>query len=364
MTSPKVFSKSERISSKPEAGHKLLKSVCFLAIPVLFTLTWVEAGTSFWSRVSLVIINALLVFSLGEVFDLLPLNHIRLYHSAYFLSLFIAVMRWALKAYPFVHSLDLLSVGLAALGAFLGGLLVTTLRWGLVEDYPPLQKVEAEVRDRHSTLLNSISPTPFYKRAFDISLASFGLLISSPVWLLITWLIWLEDPGPLFFIKNSVGRAGKTIRLFKFRSMARESGKAVGPLYVSREDNRVLRSGLILRKTAMDELPQLLNILLGDLSFVGPRPHRTEVVLEYLEILPEFAERHQVIPGLAGLAQVVGSNSSSPRQKLRLDRLYIRHASFGFDIKLLILAFLVVFYLRWKKDWNERIPRGWMRFRL
>jgi lipopolysaccharide/colanic/teichoic acid biosynthesis glycosyltransferase len=362
MTYSKMFPDVDKVTSKPETDKKLLKGIYLLAIPILFPLAWLVRGTSLGSQIFLVLIYALLAFCLGEGFVLLPINRSWAYRSAYLVGILIAVFRWGLKA--FVGPQEVLSVGLAALGAFLGGLMVTSLRWRIYENYPPSKEMEAEVRERHHYLLNSILPVPFLKRAFDVSLATFGLLISSPVWLLIAWLIWLEDPGPVLFVKNSVGRAGKNIRLFKFRSMVRESGKAIGPFYVSKGDNRVLRFGQFFRKTALDELPQLLNIILGEISFVGPRPHRTGVVLEYLETLPEFAERHRVVPGLAGLAQVVGGNSLSPRQKLRLDRIYIRHASFGFDLKLLILAFLVVFHLRWKKDWNGRIPRRWMRFSL
>ncbi|MCK4961598.1 MAG: sugar transferase, partial [Anaerolineales bacterium] len=115
-------------------------------------------------------------------------------------------------------------------------------------------------------------------------------------------------------------------------------------------------------KTALDELPQLLNILRGDMSFVGPRPQRTVIVHAYLKEMPEFAERHRIRPGISGLAQVAGSYYITPRQKLRYDRLYGRYASLGFDIKLIMLAFLLVFWLRWRKDWNGRLPRRWLRF--
>jgi lipopolysaccharide/colanic/teichoic acid biosynthesis glycosyltransferase len=127
-------------------------------------------------------------------------------------------------------------------------------------------------------------------------------------------------------------------------------------------DRRVLRIGHLIRKTALDELPQLINILKGEMSFVGPRPQRTVLVHGFLKEIPEYAERHRVPPGIAGLAQVVGTYYSTPRQKLRLDRLYVKYASLGFDIKLIAIAFLIVFYLRWIKGWNGRVPRKWLRF--
>jgi lipopolysaccharide/colanic/teichoic acid biosynthesis glycosyltransferase len=98
------------------------------------------------------------------------------------------------------------------------------------------------------------------------------------------------------------------------------------------------------------------------MSFVGPRPQRTVLVLGYLEHLPAYAERHAVLPGLAGLAQVAGDYYLAPHQKLRLDRIYIRHRSLGFDVKLLILAFLVAFWFRWQSGWNGRLPRRLIRF--
>jgi len=118
----------------------------------------------------------------------------------------------------------------------------------------------------------------------------------------------------------------------------------------------------LLRKAALDELPQLVNILLGEMSFVGPRPQRTVLVHEYLQRMPEYAERHRIAPGLAGLAQVAGDYFLTPCQKLRFDRLYIRHASLGFDLKLILLAFLIAFWYRWQKDWNGRLPRRLMRW--
>jgi lipopolysaccharide/colanic/teichoic acid biosynthesis glycosyltransferase len=129
----------------------------------------------------------------------------------------------------------------------------------------------------------------------------------------------------------------------------------------SEEDRRVLAVGRILRKTALDELPQLLNILWGKMSFVGPRPQRTVLVHGYLEEMPEYAERHLVLPGLSGLAQVAGDYYLTPRQKLRFDRLYIRYAGLGFDLKLILLAFLITFWYRWRKDWDGRLPRRLLR---
>jgi lipopolysaccharide/colanic/teichoic acid biosynthesis glycosyltransferase len=139
--------------------------------------------------------------------------------------------------------------------------------------------------------------------------------------------------------------------------MVRGAEDATGPVMALEGDERVLTSGKFLRKTALDEIPQLINILWGEMSIVGPRPQRTVLVHEYLKEIPEYALRHQVLPGLAGLAQVAGDYYLTPRQKLRFDRLYIQHQNIGFDFRLMLAAFLITFWYRWKKDWVGRLPR-------
>lgn len=252
---------------------------------------------------------------------------------------------------------------LDAVGAILGGFLSTTIDEGWVEhNYPPSEEIRTWVRRRHESLLTSGTRNPRSKRVFDLVLAAIGLLLSAPVCALISVLIWFEDPGPILFIKHSVGRGGVNFHQYKFRTMIRGAEFDTGPILARENDARVLLLGRFLRKTALDELPQLINILVGDMSFVGPRPQRTVLVQGYLERMPEFAQRHAIRPGLAGLAQLVGSYHITPRQKLRFDRVYARHASLAFDLKLLLLSFLLVFWLRWRKDWDGRIPRRWLRW--
>ncbi len=247
------------------------------------------------------------------------------------------------------------------LAAFLGTLIATRRHIGFWEDnQPPSPELCAAVRRMHTEIIGEPPPVPPAKRVFDILLSAFGLLISAPVWLLAMFIIWFDDPGPLFFVKNSVGRGGKTFRQYKLRTMEQDAERATGPVMAAEDDSRALRSGQFLRKTALDELPQLLNILRGEMSFVGPRPQRTVLVHKYLQTMPEFAERHRVLPGLAGLAQVAGSYYITPRQKLRYDRIYARHVSLGFDLKLITLAFALVFYLRWKPGSGDHIPRTWL----
>lgn len=251
---------------------------------------------------------------------------------------------------------------LIVMGAFLGSIVATLFNEGLWENNsPPSEEVTRDVYQQHFALIGQPGSVPVLKRAFDILLSTFGLLISMPVWFLGVFIIWLEDPGPLLFVKNSVGRGGMNFHQYKLRTMVRGAEDSTGPVLASEKDERVLGMGYLLRKTALDELPQLLNILQGEMSFVGPRPQRTVLVQGYLHQLPAYAQRHSVLPGLAGLAQVAGDYYLTPLQKLRFDRLYIKYTSLGFDLKLIFLAFMITFWYRWQKDWDGRLPRRLLR---
>jgi len=252
---------------------------------------------------------------------------------------------------------------LAILGVMVGSILTTGLREPLWENNsPPSRQIQEEVYQLHLKLIGRPGAAPTSKRIFDVLLAAAGMLFSSPVWLAALFLIWFEDPGPVLFVKNSVGKGGINFHQYKFRTMVREAEVNTGPILASDADERILMIGRVLRKSALDELPQLLNILKDEMSFVGPRPQRTVLVHGYLGKMPQYAQRHQVLPGLSGLAQVAGDYYLTPLQKLRFDRLYIRHASLGMDIKLLLLAFLVTFWYRWQPGWDGRLPRRLLRW--
>jgi lipopolysaccharide/colanic/teichoic acid biosynthesis glycosyltransferase len=238
---------------------------------------------------------------------------------------------------------------LVPLSSFMGVFIATGLAQGWWEDNaPPSPQVEAAVRQRHQAYMDGMPKGNFEKRLFDIILAALSLLISMPVWIIIIFLIWWEDPGPVLFVKNAVGRGGVNFKQFKFRSMILNAEKETGPISGYENDERVLFFGRFLRKTALDELPQMINILRGDMSYVGPRPQRTVLVYAYLQDLPIYAARHAVRPGLAGLAQVADTYDISPQEKLAWDLLYIEHANLWFDLKLAMAAFLLVFILRWR----------------
>ena len=186
------------------------------------------------------------------------------------------------------------------------------------------------------------------KRVFDAILASVGLLFSAPLWAVIAIAIKLEDGGPVFFAQPRCGRQGRVFEALKFRTMAPDAERALGPIYAVPGDPRVTRTGKLLRATALDELPQLMNIILGQMSFVGPRPERPEFVEEFKSALPSYEQRLRILPGLTGLAQIYGHYNSSPRAKLRYDLLYLRRRSFLLDLRLILLSFWVSVRGRWQ----------------
>lgn len=186
------------------------------------------------------------------------------------------------------------------------------------------------------------------KRAFDLVLSSVGLLISCPVWLLIAILIKQDDGGPVFYSQMRIGQGGVPFRVLKFRSMIVDAEKETGAVWATENDPRVTRVGRVLRATAMDELPQLWNIFKGDMSFVGPRAERPDLVAMFAQEIPGYRNRFRVRPGLTGLAQVYGQYDTPARHKLKYDNLYIRRQSFCLDLKLILLSFLITFKGKWE----------------
>ena len=198
------------------------------------------------------------------------------------------------------------------------------------------------------------------KRLFDICLSSIGIIGSFPLWLLFSFAIKLEDRGPVFYTQKRVGKQGKVFWTIKFRSMIKNAEKDVGPVQAVEDDPRVTKIGRILRATAMDELPQLLNILKGDMSFVGPRalrPEEKEVHgnphIMRIEIIPLYEERLTVRPGLTGLAQVYLPTDATRKRKFRYDLLYIKNRSLFLDLKLILLSFLITFKGKWESRQNK-----------
>lgn len=198
------------------------------------------------------------------------------------------------------------------------------------------------------------------KRAFDIAFAAVGLLVSSPVWLLLALTVKLQDGGPVFFRQDRSGLDGRMFDVLKFRSMSVDAERH-GARQAVVNDPRVTRVGRWMRATAVDELPQLWNILIGDMSVVGPRalrPGEIEAhgpdVFERLEDVAGFAVRSSVRPGLTGVAQIYAGRSLPRRQKFRYDRLYIRRQSFALDLRLVLLSFWISLSGAWESRGESR----------
>lgn len=174
------------------------------------------------------------------------------------------------------------------------------------------------------------------KRLFDITVAALGLFISLPIMALLALAIRLDSSGPVLYRQTRVTAGGNRFTLYKFRTMYDGAEASTGPILSRKGDPRVTRVGRFLRASRLDELPQLWNVLRGDMSLVGPRPERPHFVEKFAEELPHYTLRHQVRPGLTGLAQVNGYYSSHPADKLRFDLLYILARSFYMDLAILL----------------------------
>ena len=201
--------------------------------------------------------------------------------------------------------------------------------------------------------------TLFLKRPFDIALSFVGMVLSSPLWILFALMIWLEDRGPIFYRQERIGKDGKLFIALKFRSMIKDAEKDQGPIQAKENDMRVTKVGKFLRSTAMDELPQLKNIFMGDMSFVGPRALRPNEIENHgsntmsLDEMPGFSKRHSIRPGLTGLTQVYLPRDFPIKKKFRYDLLYIKNRSFWFDIKLIFLSFWITFRAKWETRNNK-----------
>jgi len=184
------------------------------------------------------------------------------------------------------------------------------------------------------------------KRTFDAALAGSGLIASAPLWAVIAAAIRLEDGGPIFYRQERVGLGGRPFVALKFRSMRPDAEATTGAVQAVEHDPRVTRVGRVLRATAMDELPQLWNILRGDMSFVGPRALRPGEIettangrMTRLEEVDGFEHRVRVRPGLTGLAQVYAARDVPRRQKFRYDRVYVDRRTWWLDLRLILLSF-------------------------
>lgn len=209
----------------------------------------------------------------------------------------------------------------------------------------------ARWRDRLPADVNSSRPSRQYdlvKRAFDLIMVAAWSVVVLPLIPVIALIIKLDSPGPVFYSQLRVGLHGHVFRIYKFRSMSTDAERD-GAVWAQEADPRVTRVGRFLRRARIDELPQLWNVLRGEMAFVGPRPERPEFTSMLASQLPEYGSRHSVKPGLTGWAQIRYRYASSVQDsatKLEYDLYYVGHRSLGFDVKILLLTISVMLHLR------------------
>ena len=184
----------------------------------------------------------------------------------------------------------------------------------------------------------------YIKRVLDLILSLLALIILMPVMIIIAILIKIDSKGPVFFLQERLGKDGKVFKIIKFRTMVVNAENIGDGLKVKSEnDNRITKVGKILRKTSLDELPQFVNVLKGDMSIIGPRPPVTYHPHKYEEYTEEQKNRFNLRPGITGLAQVKVRNSVSWDERIKIDLLYVEKVTFFSDIKIVILTFISVF---------------------
>ena len=174
------------------------------------------------------------------------------------------------------------------------------------------------------------------KRVLDLVFSAAGIVVLLPFLPFVALAIWLEDRGPIFYSQERMGLDGRPFMIWKLRSMRRNAEASTGPVWAVEDDPRRTRFGSFIRRWSIDELPQLWNVLVGDMSLVGPRPERPTFVAEFRKHLPQYMVRHRVKSGITGWAQVHGwRGNTSIRKRLEFDLYYIENWSLGLDFKIL-----------------------------
>ncbi len=204
---------------------------------------------------------------------------------------------------------------------------------------------EASVTEVEGIPLLGMRETPLqgwnliFKRLFDIVVTLPLLILLLPLFIVVGLFIKIDSPGPVFYLQERMGLDGRVFRMIKFRSMFYNAEDTTGPIFAQPDDTRCTRVGKVLRKLSIDELPQIINVLLGDMSLVGPRPERPFFVDKFKELLPDYMLRHRVKAGLTGWAQVNGFRGNTPiTQRIKYDLYYIENWSLWFDIKIVLLT--------------------------
>jgi len=196
------------------------------------------------------------------------------------------------------------------------------------------------IKDVALTTWNSI-----IKRAFDLVVAFIALVLFSPLILLIAILVKITSPGPVFYLQERVGLDGNVFRLIKFRSMHTDAEDRTGPVWAQKSDPRATPLGRYLRRFSIDELPQFINVLMGDMSLVGPRPERPYFVEQFGKEIPKYLDRHRVKAGMTGWAQVNGLRGNAPiEERTRFDVYYVENWSLVFDLKIILKTMHAVLF--------------------
>lgn len=215
----------------------------------------------------------------------------------------------------------------------------------LVPDIPQLAGMKLRTLEIDEVAFLGLRENPHYgwhcvaKRGMDLALGSLALVALSPLMLFLSLLIKLTSRGPVFYRQSRLGLAGRTFDMLKFRSMSPGAEGATGPVWAVRNDDRCTWLGSVMRRWSLDELPQLFNVLAGDMSLVGPRPERGVFIEKFRRQLPNYSQRHQVKAGMTGWAQVNGwRGNTSLRRRLECDLYYIANWSLGLDFKILCLT--------------------------
>ncbi len=216
------------------------------------------------------------------------------------------------------------------------------IKFKIIPDLYEIFLTKTNGEDINGLPLVEVTSSPIYglnelmKRFVDILVSSITLLVTLPISVITAIIIKIESKGSVFFTQQRVGKDGKVFSLYKFRSMVLDAEAITGPTLAKENDPRVTRFGRYIRKTRIDEIPQLINVLKGDMSLVGPRPERPYFVEKFKKQIPGYVQRLQVRPGITGLAQVRSKYDISAKDKLRYDLLYVRKHSLGLDLEIIL----------------------------
>jgi exopolysaccharide biosynthesis polyprenyl glycosylphosphotransferase len=220
----------------------------------------------------------------------------------------------------------------------------------LVADLLGMVTSQVDMRTIDGVPLLGLKETPlaesynrFIKKVTDVIFSTIGLIIISPLLLIITLLVKLSSPGPVFYLQKRIGEDGRRFAMIKFRTMVENAEKGVGRVWAQKDDPRRTKVGAFLRRYNLDELPQLINVLRGEMSLVGPRPERPHFVGKFKEDIPRYMARHKIKSGMTGWAQVNGlRGNTSIEERTKYDIYYIEKWSLAFDLKILFMSIFAI----------------------